>query len=381
MRILITVPWGQRLGGAEAMLQSLLEGGHEHQHELEPVFFQPGPWPDELAAAGLRVEVIPAGRMREVHLAAASVISLARILRRRRPDLILNWSPKTHLYGSAAAVLAGAADRVTWWQHSIPVPAAWIDRAATVMPAVAVGCCSHAAADAQKRLLPSRPTFVVAPGVPDPVLDGGHPAGEERHDGPVIGIVGRLQPWKGQDRLLRAQAILRDRGHLAHTIIVGGDAYDLSPGYAASLPALVSDLDLDEAVTMTGHVAEVGRYVEQMDILVNASDPEPFGLVLLEGMARGVAVVAVDAGGPAEFIEHRRTGMLARSGEPAALADALEPLITSASLRRDVALAGHESYSKQFTDSAMRARFFGELELICGSVAPRAGQRSRRRRR
>ena len=68
---------------------------------------------------------------------------------------------------------------------------------------------------------------------------------------------------------------------------------------------------------MTGQVPDAGPYIEQMDILVNASDPEPFGIVLLEGMARGVAVVAVDSGGPGEFIEHERTGVLARSGEPA----------------------------------------------------------------
>jgi glycosyltransferase involved in cell wall biosynthesis len=370
------VPWGQRLGGAEVMLQSLLEGGHEHEHELELVFFQAGPWPDELAAGGLRVEVIPAGRMREAHLAVASVVKLARLLHRRQPDLILNWSPKTHLYGSVAAVLAGVADRVTWWQHSIPLPPAWIDRAATLLPAVAVGCCSRAAAEAQKRILPSRPTFVVAPGAPGPVLDGGQAARDRRHEVPVMGMVGRLQPWKGQDRLLRAQAILRDRGHLARTMIVGGDAYDLSPDYAASLPALISDLGLDEAVTLTGHVPDVGRYIEQMDILVNASDPEPFGIVLLEAMARGVAVVAVDAGGPAEFIEDRRTGMLARSGEPAALADALEPLITSESLRRDLARAGHERFTQRFTDAAMRERFFQALELVCSGrdgSSPRAG--------
>ena len=53
---------------------------------------------------------------------------------------------------------------------------------------------------------------------------------------------------------------------------------------------------------MTGQVPDAGPYIERMDVLVNASDPEPFGIVLLEGMARGVAVLAVDSGGPSEFI-------------------------------------------------------------------------------
>ena len=84
--------------------------------------------------------------------------------------------------------------------------------------------------------------------------------------------------------------------------------------------------------------------MRQMDVLVNASDPEPFGIVLIEAMARGVAVVAVNSGGPGEFIEDHRTGLLARSGEPAALADALEPLLASPELRVALGQAGREAY-------------------------------------
>jgi glycosyltransferase involved in cell wall biosynthesis len=86
--------------------------------------------------------------------------------------------------------------------------------------------------------------------------------------------------------------------------------------------------------------------------------------VLLEAMARGVAVVAVDSGGPAEFIEHGRTGQLARSGEPVALADALESLLATPELRRDVARAGHELFLREFTDSALHKRFFDHLEAL-----------------
>jgi glycosyltransferase involved in cell wall biosynthesis len=152
-----------------------------------------------------------------------------------------------------------------------------------------------------------------------------------------------------------------------HTVIVGGDAYGLSAEYAGSLAPLISELGLDEDVTMTGQVPDAGPYIEQLDILVNASDPEPFGIVLLEGMARGVAVMAVDAGGPAEFIEHGRTGLLASSGEPRALADALEPLLVSPAQREAVARAGRESFLREFTEAAMRKRFFGNLQAVAQS--------------
>jgi glycosyltransferase involved in cell wall biosynthesis len=363
MRILITVPWGEPLGGAEAMLQAILDGAQEEGHELELVFFKPGPWPVALGKAGFRVEVVEAGRLREAHRWLATVVRLARIMRSRRPDLMLNWAAKTQLYGAPAAMLAGMSDRVVWWQQAIP-RRSWLDGSATILPAAAIGCYSTAAARAQARLFPARSTFIVAAGAPVPQA-GPQPAPLELpSDIPVVGLVGRLQPWKGQDQLLRAQALLHERGHRMHTVIVGGDAYGLSAEYAASLRPLIDELGLSDDVTMTGQVPDAGPYIEQMDILVNASDPEPFGIVLLEGMARGVAVVAVNSGGPGEFIRNGKTGVLASSGQPSALADALEPLLISPALREEVGQAGRESFMCEFTDGAMRKRFFHQMQQV-----------------
>jgi glycosyltransferase involved in cell wall biosynthesis len=380
VRILITVPWGERLGGAEAMLQSLLDGSRQTGHEMELVFLEAGPWPSELADSGFHVEVIRAGRLRHLHHWVRSVVRLARLLRSRRPDVILNWSAKTQLYGSPAAVLAGMPGRVVWWQHAIP-RRSWLDGVATLLPAGAIGCTSKAAAAAQARLFPARATFVVAAGAPAADSDP-RPAPLELPAGvPSVGLVGRLQPWKGQDRLLRAQAILKERGHPMHTVIVGGDSYGLSPEYASSLEPLVLELGLSGSVTLTGEVPDAGPYIAQMDILVNASDPEPFGIVILEGMARGAAVVAVDSGGPAEIIEDGRTGMLAPSGQPEALADALEPLLVSSSLREQMGHAARERFTEEFTEAAMGRRFFHQMERIVearGAGGRASGARGRR---
>jgi glycosyltransferase involved in cell wall biosynthesis len=354
------------------MLQSILEGVPQAGHEFELVFFGDGPWVEELRTAGFAVEVLAAGRLREPHRWLASVVRLARIIIRRRPDLVLNWSAKTQLYGAPAAALAGMRDRVLWWQHEIPSGRGWLDRCASLLPAVAVGCSSASAAKAQRRLYRSPRIFVVSPGAQAPPDESGEPArdaGKELAPGiPIVGLVGRLQPWKGQDRLLAAQALLRERGCALHTLIVGGDSWNLSPGYAASLPRLAERLGLSESVTMTGEVPDAGPYIEQMDVLVNASDPEPFGIVLLEAMARRVAVVAVDSGGPAEFIDDGRTGVLARSSEPDALADALEPLLRDGALRERIALAGRESFRADFTEAALQRRFFAALQGLLGSV-------------
>jgi glycosyltransferase involved in cell wall biosynthesis len=366
MRILVTVPWGERLGGAEAMLQGVLDGATDSGNELELIFLRDGPWPRELTAAGFRVEVIDAGRLRQAHRWLATVLRLARVFRARRPDLILNWSAKTHLYAAPAATLCGMSDRLVWWQQAIPQPRGWLDTLATLLPAKAIGCYSGPAAQAQARLFPARRTFVVSAGAPEPSGDTVPATLPLPGDLPIVGLVGRLQPWKGQDRLLHAQAILRDRGHPFHLLIVGGDSYGLSPEYAASLVPLVGSLRLETAVTMTGQVPDASPYIERMDVLVNASDPEPFGIVLLEGMARSVAVVAVDSGGPGEFITDGVTGVLARSGQPEDLADALERLLVDPDLRRQLGAAGRASFLRDYTLSSLQRRFYASLEEIAG---------------
>ncbi|TML00114.1 MAG: glycosyltransferase [Actinobacteria bacterium] len=362
MRILVTVPWWQRLGGAEAVLHTILEGAGESGHDLQLVFFKDGPWPAELREAGLPVDVIPAGRLRQVHRWGATVVRLAALFRDRQPDLILNWASKTQLYGSPAAILAGMSERVVWWQHSIAKPYT-LEHIAHLLPARAIACDSTAAARAQERLRPRRRTVVIPPGMA-PGLGSNHAPMKLPPGVTMVGIVGRLQPWKGQDRLLEAQAILRRRGFPMHLMIVGGDSYGYSPEYARSLPALVSRLGLDDAVTLVGEVPDPMPFIEQMDILVNASDPEPFGLVLLEGMAAAVPVVAVDSGGPRDIVEHERTGILASSGNPEDLADALERLLSSAPLRHALGHAGRERFVRDYTAVSFRKRFFTSLEDI-----------------
>jgi glycosyltransferase involved in cell wall biosynthesis len=373
MRIVIAMPWGERLGGAESMLWALLRNLDHSRFEPHVVALQPGPFEREIAGLGIRTTVIPSGRMRQPGRAAAAVRSLARLFERECADLIVNWSPKTHLYGAPAARLAGFSDRVVWWQHGIP-NGHWLDRLATALPARAVGCSSRAAAHAQGRLWPHRATFVVHPGIDPPA-----PASEDElsrlgkdlgvpRDRVVVGMVGRLQPWKGQDRLLKALALLRSRGLDVHGMIVGGDAYALSPAYAANLERLVADLGLADRVTMTGQVESVGAYVELMDVFVSASEAEPFGIVLLEAMTLGVPVVAVASGGPLEIIEPGRSGALADGPEPEELARALEGLVSDPGLRGRLADEGRRTAAR-FSAARMAQEMQAQLEELSERAA------------
>jgi glycosyltransferase involved in cell wall biosynthesis len=368
LKVVISVPLGQRFGGAENMLWTFL--CHIDRTRIEPivVFLEHGPFERDVASLGIRTTAIPAGRLRQPWRANRAIISLARFFRSEQPDLILNWMAKSQLYGGIAASLASMSDRVVWWQHGVP-DGHWLDRLATLLPARAVGCSSLASAHAQERVWPHRSTFVVHPGA-----ESAAPSSEERSalrrqlsipkGATVLGIVGRLQPWKGQHRFIEALGKLRSSGHDVHGLIIGGNAYDLSPGYERELTRLVTELGLEQNVTFTGHVPDARPYVSLMDVLVNASDPEPFGIVLVEAMALGVPVVAVDSGGPAEIVEHEQSGLLVNSGDPRTLADAVERVVLDEELRRRLSRGGRERYTERFTAGKMAASLQEKLEEL-----------------
>jgi glycosyltransferase involved in cell wall biosynthesis len=377
MKLVITVPWGERVGGAENILWTFLQGHDPQRIQPVVVFFQPGSFERDVAARGIRTVVIPSGRLRQLRRGLRTVRRLAARLRHERPDVLLNWSAKTQLYGAPAAVLAGMAGRVVWWQQGAP-EGGWMDRAATVLPTRAVGCYSTAALRAQLRQWPQRPGFVVHPGIAPPAPT---PRGELAHlrnrlrippGRPVIGIVGRLQPWKGQGLFLRCLAALRSRGHDVHGLVVGGDAGNFSPGFERTLHELVRDLHLEDRVTFTGQVSEPGPYIELMDVAVNASNVEPFGIVLLEAMSRGVPVVAFDAGGPAEIVQSGQTGLLVPLGDEHAFAEALRHLLSNQHRRLELAAAGQKRFLAEFTAERMTERLTEELQNFSptGRVVP-----------
>ncbi len=364
MRLVITVPWRERLGGAEIMLWRLLSHVDTARFDVTVVFLEPGPFRDEVAALpGIRTVAVPIARLRDVRRTGAVTRALAAVFRDVRPDLILNWVAKAQLYGASAAALAGCGDRVVWWQHGIP-HGHWMDRLATALPARAVGCSSTVAAWAQAIQHPHRPTFVVHPGVePEravPVARGTLGIAPHRT---VIGIVGRLQPWKGQHRVIEAAGRLRDAGHDVHALVVGGDAHGLSPHYSDQVQRCIDELGMRDRVTMTGHVGDPSPYIAAMDVLVNASEREPFGMVVLEGMAQEVAVVAIGDGGARDIVEDGVCGVLVARPDAALIAAGVGGLLDG-EVRQRMAAAGRRRVLAHFTAKRMTERLEDVLEEL-----------------
>jgi glycosyltransferase involved in cell wall biosynthesis len=170
---------------------------------------------------------------------------------------------------------------------------------------------------------------------------------------PCFGIVGMLLEWKGHRTFLKAAERVLKRIPNAYALIVG-EAPGSNATYEGELIALARELGIRDRVVFTGFRSDIPEVMALMDVVVHASvQPEPFGRVIAEAMALGKPVVASDAGGPREIIEHGRTGFLVPPGDDEKLADTIVGLLKDRALAQRV---GEEAYRE-----AIR-RFSAELQ-------------------
>ena len=140
---------------------------------------------------------------------------------------------------------------------------------------------------------------------------------------PVVGMVGRLEPFKGADVFLRAAKIVADQGQEVQ-FLVAGDGPE-----SQNLRRLVQELRLEACVTFTSQVRDYRSLLGAIDIFVRPSLREGLALSLLEAMACGKPVVATGAGRVFGLIRDGENGHLVPRGDVSALALAVTKLVAN----------------------------------------------------
>ncbi|MDB5101543.1 MAG: glycosyl transferase family 1 [Cyanobacteria bacterium RYN_339] len=172
-------------------------------------------------------------------------------------------------------------------------------------------------------------------------------------DTPIVLYVGRLERRKGVEALIEAFGQVR-AAHPEAVLVMAGFSTDTGPNGQALLGVLRNRLEalgaLDN-VRFMGHVAydALPRYYAGCDLFVAPSRYEPFGMIYLEAMACGKAVVGTSVGGVPEIIQHGRTGYLVPPDDPEALAQALRELLQYPSWRERMGEAAREHVHASFS--------------------------------
>lgn len=175
----------------------------------------------------------------------------------------------------------------------------------------------------------------------------------------IIGMVGNIRKWKGQEVLVRAMALVAAEFPQATCLLLGGTSHE-DRQYKHMLEGLISELGLAGRVLICGYRTDVANYINSFELQVHASiEPEPFGRVLLEGMALAKPLVASRAGAVPEIVVDGQTGLLFDPGNPVALAACLRKLLESPGVSAEMGRAGHarlvECFSSESTAKQVEA--------------------------
>ena len=283
------------------------------------------------------------------------VLAHVRAMRRSRPSIVhvsLN-TPWACPYGIIGAF--AARSRVVLVEQSLFPGEGRLRRSFARIAgrrAAAVVAVGARSAREIERLVGLSPASVrtIHNGVPDvPWLRG------EADDTAVIGSVGRLDPEKGFDSLVRALPALQ----ASATLVGDGAERD-------RLDMLATELGVRDRFAITGWTEDVRRHLASFTVFCLPSRSESFPLSVVEAMLAGLPVVATDVGSVAEAVHHGETGFLVPPNDVDALADALRRLLDDPELRGSMGARGRELALERFTAERMVASFealYEELQV------------------
>ncbi|RWR19187.1 glycosyltransferase [Microbacterium enclense] len=306
-----------------------------------------------------------------LRLAWGMVRSLASVLTSpaiRRADVLIANTSRSSVYVAAAGVLTRTP--VVVHIRDLVEPEA-IGGLATallrrfVLPrAAGVVANSHASlATVAPHVGPRCQTAVIA-----------SPSGIARRADPVvrdtvesIGLVARIDPWKGQELLLRAFAQAFPTAP-TRLVFYGATAFGTEE-YLEQLQALATESGVADRVVFAGHVDDVAGAIDGLDVCVQCSiRPEPLGQNVLQYLAAGKPTVVADEGGPVEWVTDGENGLTFRARDVDSLASCLRRLAEEPDLRARLARAAAATAGLE-TDSEVAARMRAFLTRVVDTTA------------
>ncbi|OCX67986.1 hypothetical protein A6M27_15285 [Acidithiobacillus thiooxidans] len=366
-----------KLSGGELALLDIVT---PYKDGSKVILFEDGPLRTELVKRQVKVEtIIPNGALNNIRrgsrIPMASITSLVRLARSvaqeaKNFDFIFANSQKAGLI----SVLAGqlASKPVVWYLHDILNSehfgkAQLLAARYTAKKSTQILVNSKSTKEALQVLTGRNDNthliynaFNTKPFVETPNSQENQREALGFDSRPLVGVFGRLSPWKGQDVFLRTLAMMPAvQGLIVGSPMFGEDAY------AQHLEQEIKTLGLENRVKLLGFRSDIPELMKTCDIIAHTSiAPEPFGRVIVEGMLSGRPVVASKSGGPNEIIENGVTGMLYTPGDSQALQSVLSEIINEPEQALLMAQRGRETALNRFSLDNMHKRL-DDIITVC----------------
>lgn len=375
-----------RLSGGEQDLLDLAAALASYPYDLHAALPGEGPLSEALSASGVTIHIVqmsprliatsrwelgkrPFSAMRQAFAAAAVVRRLMRLIDKLEPAVVHTNSMKSHLLAALPATSRGIP--LIWHVRDI-LPMGWLSRLFNLVggraPALIL-CISRATASQFTRPAARARSRVIYNGIEtsrfrDAVSGGWREKLGASQEQLLVGIVGQIAHWKGQDVFVEAAAKVVEEVPEARFAVVGECLFEQNEGdFDLRIRARATELGLDGPLVWAGWSDDPPAVMASLDVLVHASRlPEPFGRVIVEGMAAGAAVIASTEGAGPEIVGPDE-GRLVEPDSAEALAEALIELLSEEALRSRLsaaAQAGAERFDIAHTAGSV-ASIYQEL--------------------
>ncbi|MGQ9486383.1 MAG: glycosyltransferase family 4 protein [Armatimonadota bacterium] len=353
-RVLYVNQW-HGLGGAEISLLRVME--HLPRGQIQPTLAcPPGTLAEEATAMG--VDVVPVRFPSPIRGGKPSPTDMQRLY-----DAIAS-SDIVHAYSVRAGWYAGRLCRrprvpMVWSIHDLfpyPWQRMWLKMVASRYTHAVVAYSGILQRQFGREL--RHKVYLIPHGVDTQKFSpiGGSQRAQVRQqfqtpaDALVVLHMGRIMPFKGQHLFLQAAQRLLSKYPHQHkpTFWLAGDDSMGDPRYAQRVQE--ESRKIQPFVRWLGFQRNVAPVIAAADVLVHCSTrPEPFGLVILEAMACGTAVVSANRGAPTEIIEHGHTGLLLPPNDVFALAEGVHSLLADDERRQSIAANARRVVCERYT--------------------------------
>lgn len=356
------------VGGSERQQVQLIKRlPRERYHQTVATMVREGCFLRGVEECGIEVFEFPTTSFYNLN-ALRQYRALARVIKQQRIELVHCHDFYSNLFGSLAARLAGRKKLITC-RRNMGVMFTLTQRLGQRL-AYALSAAIIANSDAAKQIMVTREH--VPPGKIHCIYNGidtdyfsprepsaelaeslGFPNGT-----PVVGIVGRLHPDKGQDMFIRAAARIHEARPDVRFLIVG-------EGPARSeFQGLARDLGMAEAIVFAGDREDVPDLLALMDVFVLTSLAESLPNAVLEAMACERPVVATNVGGVPELVTEGETGWLVPAGDPEIIAERVLRVIGDGELASKMGAVARQRVLDEFSSQ----RLVEKVEAVYAAV-------------
>ena len=344
-------------GGAERALLDTAALLSERGHHVTVLTFESPmsdayPVPAGLSRVALGVPGQSGNRLRGILNNLRRISNLRAEVRRLRPDVVVSYLTRANIICLLA--LLGTGRPVVATEHNVttlndaPMQTVWRTLRRLLYPLMAQVVVVSKGLARQYAWLRADKVSVIYNFLPASRASEPEPFSFLADDVRYIVGMGRLEPEKGFDRLIKAFHLI-EKDCPGWKLIIAGEG-----SLRAELTQLIASLGLKGRIELPGRVSSPGALFRRCDLFCLSSESEGFGLVLVEAMAAGLAVISFDCDfGPREIITPGVSGILVPAGDTAALSRAIANLVKNDERRTRLARQGLESVGRFAPDEIL----------------------------